>query len=87
MKTISEVLATKLSLWVDVDGAVSTFPLTQPLKITLVEYKPITIDGFPIMEHHGRWDNDRWIFDTEVPFYQWKHQATDQGWLFYQKDR
>jgi len=87
MKNFSELLATKHSLWIDVDGAVSTFPLTQPLRITLVEYQPMTIDGFTIMEHHGRWDNNRWIFDTEVPFYQWKHYITGQGWLFYQNTK
>lgn len=25
--------------------------------------------------------NGTWTFDTKVPFYQWMHQATKQGWL------
>ena len=44
--------------------------------------------------HYATYDNDHnntptnylgfngtWIFDTKIPFYQWLHHASGQGWL------
>jgi hypothetical protein len=43
-----------------------------------------TVDGFLIEDWRGETTEHGWRFDTVVPFYQWKHHATAQGWLFYQ---
>jgi len=69
---------------IDINGSLQTWDVELPVHITLEGYVPMEIDGFTIMEHHGEWINGRWTFDSGVPFYQWKHHATAQGWLFYQ---
>ena len=85
MNNFSELLATKFYLLIDISGALQTWDVQLPVKITLREYLPMSIDGFEILEWHGEHSNGQWTFDTKVPFYQWKHEITGQGWLFYQK--
>jgi hypothetical protein len=84
MNNFSELLATKFYLMIDINGSLQTWDVQLPVKITLDEYLPLTIDGFQIEEWQGQQVDTQWVFDTKVPFYQWKHQATHQGWLFYQ---
>ena len=84
MKNFSELLDTKFYLLIDISGALQTWDVTLPVRITLDEYQPMTVDGFPIEESHGFLGSNGWTFNTRVPFYQWKHHATGQGWLFYQ---
>ena len=84
MKNFSELLATRFYLLIDINGALQTWDVGLPVHITLAEYQPMTIDGFQIEDWHGEVTDHGWRFDTRVPFYQWKHHATAQGWLFYQ---
>ena len=85
MKTISEVLDTELSLTIKTNGVETTAPLLDPLRIEIDGgYETVEVDDFKIEEHHGTMIDGVWVFQCDN-FYQWKHHATDQGWLFYQK--
>ncbi|NDB65911.1 MAG: hypothetical protein EB168_09630 [Euryarchaeota archaeon] len=88
MNNFSELLDTKPYLEINIDGITTcgpmTWSVTVPLVITLTAYRTTTVDGFLIEDWQGETTEHRWRFDTVVPFYQWKHHATAQGWLFYQ---
>lgn len=61
-------------------------PLPEPLTIQ-VSHKSayvvsLLIDGWQARPHWGSDSHGLWKFDTEsLPFYQWHHTATGQGWL------
>lgn len=88
MNNFSELLDTKQYLEINIDGITTcgpmTWSVTVPLVITLTAYRTTTVDGFLIEDWQGETTEHGWRFDTVVPFYQWKHHATAQGWLFYQ---
>ena len=85
MTTISELLATKQSLTIAVNGKTYEHPLLEPVTIKIENgYELTVIDDFEIKDWWGYMRDGDWYFDTKYPFYQWKHTITDQGWLFYQ---
>lgn len=63
-----------------------TLPLLQPLAIT-VNYQSayvasLLIDGWQARPEWGTELQGCWQFNTDLlPFYQWRHKATGQGWL------
>ena len=85
MKTFSELLATNLPLTISVNGNTYEHPLLDPIQLKIKDgYQLTLIDGFEIKDWQGYISDGDWYFDSKFPFYQWKHHATDQGWLFYQ---
>tara|TARA_R110000868_G_scaffold397378_1_gene670047 strand:- start:31 stop:300 length:270 start_codon:yes stop_codon:yes gene_type:complete len=85
MKTILDLLATKQSLIVTINGESTEHPLLDPIHLKIKDgYQLTLIDGFEIKDWQGYISDGDWYFDSKFPFYQWKHHATDQGWLFYQ---
>jgi len=84
MKTISELLATELNLKIITNGKTIEQPLCDPVYIEINDgYKLTLIDDFEIKDWMGKVIDGGWVFQCDN-FYQWKHHATDQGWLFYQ---
>ena len=61
-------------------------PLLEPIEIT-VRHSGATVpslkfDGWELRPVHGRDAIGVWRFTTDgLPFYQWQHHATAQGWL------
>ena len=61
-------------------------PVLEPIEIT-VFHSGITVlslcfDGWESRPVHGRDAIGVWRFTTDgLPFYQWQHHATAQGWL------
>lgn len=60
-------------------------PLLQPLSIRVLHsgayVQSLTLDGWEARPQHGEELSGCWQLTTNVPFYQWKHQVTGQGWL------
>jgi len=84
MKTFSELLVTNYYLTIEIDGNHSTHLLNDPISIEIDGgYQLTLIDGFEIKDWQGEVIDGVWVFRCDN-FYQWKHHATDQGWLFYQ---
>ena len=84
MKTFSELLVTNDYLTIEIDGNHSTHLLNDPISIEIDGgYQLTLIDGFEIKDWQGEVIDGVWVFRCDN-FYQWKHHATDQGWLFYQ---
>lgn len=84
MKTILDLLATKQSLIVTINGESAEHPLLDPIQLKIKDgYQLTLIDGFEIKDWQGEVIDGDWVFRCDN-FYQWKHHATDQGWLFYQ---
>jgi len=84
MKNFSELLATDLTLEIKTNGVSIKHPLLDPVRIEIDGgYQLTTIDDFDIKDWMGQVIDDVWIFRCDN-FYQWKHEITGQGWLFYQ---
>lgn len=113
MKNFSELLATNLS--VDIDMTVVptaqeslqviingrciynnvmqhstdfhyTVPLLEPIEIVVTHsgatVSSLKFDGWESRPVHGQDFTGMWRFTTDgLPFYQWRHHATAQGWL------
>jgi hypothetical protein len=62
-----------------------TVDLLEPIDITIrhqgAYLKSLQFDGWEARPHHAQEINGAWRFQTAIPFYQWKHHATAQGWL------
>ena len=61
-------------------------PLLEPIEITVfhegVNVLSLCFDGWDIRPVHGQDSVGVWRFTTDgLPFYQWRHHATAQGWL------
>lgn len=60
-------------------------PLLVPIKLEIrhtgVELASMCFDQWEARPQHGEYQSDSWKFSTDVPFYQWWHNATAQGWL------
>lgn len=60
-------------------------PILQPVEIQVLHtgayVESLTFDGWESRPQHGQELLGCWQLTTTVPFYQWKHQATGQGWL------
>lgn len=59
--------------------------LLEPIDITIhhqgAYLKSLQFDGWEARPQHAQEINGVWRFQTSIPFYQWKHHATAQGWL------
>jgi len=87
MKNFSELLATELTLKIIINGKTIEQPLCDPVRIEIDGgYELTIIDDFEIKDWMGEIVDGVWVFRCDN-FYQWKHQATDQGWLFYQNTK
>lgn len=61
-------------------------PLLEPIEITVrhtgASVPSLKFDGWEIRPMHGQDAIGVWQFTTDgLPFYQWRHHATAQGWL------
>lgn len=84
MNNFSELLATDQYLEIRVNNEIIKHPLLDPVRVEIDGgYELATIDGFEIKEWMGEVRDGVWVFRCDN-FYQWKHQITGQGWLFYQ---
>jgi len=59
--------------------------LLEPIDITIYHQgaylKSLRFDGWEARPQHAQEIDGIWRFQTSIPFYQWKHHATAQGWL------
>jgi len=59
--------------------------LLEPVDITIhhqgAYLKSLQFDGWEARPQHAQEIDGVWQFQTRIPFYQWKHHATAQGWL------
>ena len=59
--------------------------LLEPIDITIrhqgAYLKSLQFDGWEARPQHAQEIDGVWQFQTQIPFYQWKHHATAQGWL------
>jgi hypothetical protein len=62
-----------------------TVDLLEPIDITISHrgayLKSLQFDGWEARPQHAQEIDGVWRFQTSIPFYQWKHHATSQGWL------
>ena len=87
MNKFSELLGINLYLLININGDYTHSPLLDPLRIEIKGgYQKVEVDGFEIKDWMGEVIDNDWIFTCDN-FYQWKHQATNQGWLFYQNTK
>lgn len=59
-------------------------PLLAPLEIQVqgAYVSSLQFDGWESRPEHGQELPSEWQFSTQgLPFYQWQHHATGQGWL------
>lgn len=74
------------------DGAIAgqqviqhTVPLLDPIRLEIqhsgVELASMRFDQWEARPQHGEYQPGTWRFNTDIPFYQWWHHATAQGWL------
>lgn len=78
MKNFSDLLATDLTLEVCVDGVATQRPLSAPLQFHVDQ--TVTVDGMPVLPKYSYLAVDSQL-NIDIPFYQWYHVVTDQGWL------
>lgn len=78
MKNFSDLLATDLKLDVVVNDQCYFANLTDKLIFKLGDY--VTIDGIEILPKYNYLSKNEQII-IDVPFYQWYHHLTAQGWL------
>ena len=59
--------------------------LLEPVRIAVqhsgVHLTSLKLDGWEARPQHAWEVNSVFTLDTKVPFYQWQHAATAQGWL------
>lgn len=63
-----------------------TVPLLEPIEIVVTHsgatVSSLKFDGWESRPVHGQDFTGMWRFTTDgLPFYQWQHHATAQGWL------
>jgi hypothetical protein len=60
-------------------------PILQPVEIQVLHsgayVESLKFDGWESRPEYGQELPGCWQLKTDVPFYQWKHHATGQGWL------
>lgn len=60
-------------------------PLLDPVRLQVrhrgVYLASLKFDDWESRPQHAWETNDVFTLDTQVPFYQWQHNATAQGWL------
>jgi hypothetical protein len=78
MKTFSDLLATKASLAVDVNGTVSYMCLFDTLVLDAT--KPATVNGIEVLPKYRYLAQDG-VLTIPSPFYSWYHEISGQGWL------
>lgn len=90
----------EIKIIVRYDGKIveQTVGLLDPISVRIhtdrdIEIDSLEIDGFELVPNYNHLlpnsssfiqKGTEWKFSIDIPFYQWKHQATHQGWLFYQ---
>lgn len=78
MKNFSELLATDLKLTIEINGSVSVCDLHEPLCFRIDDH--VLVDGIEVLPKYHYLGVNGTLAIT-VPFYQWLHHASDQGWL------
>lgn len=95
IELVAEPRSAELSVWLNGDciysqSAVQTVklktnvPLLRPLEIRVrgAYVSSLKFDGWESRPEHGQELPGEWQFSTQgLPFYQWQHHATGQGWL------
>lgn len=56
-------------------------PITLEIQHTGIELTSMCFDQWEARPQHGDYLDGVWKFSTDIPFYQWWHHATAQGWL------
>jgi hypothetical protein len=78
MKNFSELLDTDLKLTIEINGRISVGDLHAPLCFNVGDH--VMVDGIEVLpRYHYLGVNG--TLQITVPFYQWLHHASDQGWL------
>lgn len=78
MKNFSDLLATDLTLEVCVDGVTTQWPLCAAMQFGIDH--TVTVDGIEVLPRYSYLaDNSQ--LHISIPFYQWYHAVSDQGWL------
>ena len=78
MKNFSDLLATKLTLEVMVNGHAATAGLHENLKFQASDV--VEIDGVEILPRYRYLAQDG-VLTINEPFYRWLHSVSGQGWL------
>jgi hypothetical protein len=78
MKNFSDLLATDLKLHVVVNGNQYESELHTPLSFNANDL--VTVDGIEVLPRYRCLTGDSTL-QISIPFYQWYHKASDQGWL------
>lgn len=78
MKNFSDLLATKLSLTVDVNGVTQSAGLHDTLEFSVTDN--VKIDNIEILPRYSYLGIDGKLLINE-PFYCWYHTVSGQGWL------
>lgn len=78
MKNFLDLLATDLHITVVVDGASQQVALRTPLEFDIASC--VTIDGYEVLPKYRHLSVNKKLV-ISIPFYQWLHHASGQGWL------
>ena len=78
MKNFSDLLATDLNLDVCVND--TTVKLLLKSMLTFNVDDRVTVDGIEVLPKYAHLAQHGQL-KIVVPFYQWYHQASEQGWL------
>jgi hypothetical protein len=78
MKNFLELLDTKFTLEITVNGNTTTVALNQLLTFDADDH--VTVDEIEILPHWRHLTNDHKLIIQE-PFYNWYHRISGQGWL------
>jgi hypothetical protein len=78
MKNFSDLLATELHLVVLVNNTTYSVGLGMPLEFDVNNH--VTVDGVEILPKYQYLAVDGKL-TISVPFYQWHHEVSGQGWL------
>lgn len=78
MKNFLELLAIDLHLTVLVNGATHEVALNAPLEFDANDC--VSVDGYEILPKYRYLSTNNKLV-IAIPFYQWLHHASGQGWL------
>jgi hypothetical protein len=78
MKNFSELLATKFSLEITVNGQQTTADLNE--KLVFRSNDTVSVDNIEVLPRYMYLAVDG-ILDLDEPFYCWLHRVSGQGWL------
>ena len=78
MKNFSDLLATELHLVVSVNNTTYSVGWGMPLEFNANDH--VIVDGIEILPRYQYLAVDGKL-TTSVPFYQWYHKVSGQGWL------